>query len=510
VVLTLACSLPIGWPVAAEAAKPVVLGMPLDPVTLDPHLTGINIDWNITHHIFDSFVQRDMEAKAVPGLTERWEQVDAAKNTWRFHLRKGVKFHNGEPWNAEVAKWNFERAQSEPKSMVKRYGDAKEVKVAGEYAIDLTFENPIALVLPNLQYLQIVPKKYLAEVGKEKFARNPVGTGPYKFVEWVKDDHITLKANEEYWGGAPAIKDAQIKPVPEPASRVAGLISGDLDVIRGVSVFDTDRIKQSGVAAVMAVPGQRLWHIKLDAFRETGGPKGSPGLSDGKNPLRDARVRKAMWQAINVEELIAKVMRGYAQPAQQVVMPFVWGFNPAVKPPAFDPARAKQLLAEAGFANGFSVRFDVQQGWDVVAEAIANYLGNVGIKATVNVMPNSVLQKKNAAYDVSMVWGGWGVSSVDDILEGVIHTPDSARGFGRANAGRFSNATLDKLIESARAMRNADQQLKAYQDAVKIAADEVGIIPVFFETILAGARKGYEVRPRAYEHVYLQDVKIVK
>jgi peptide/nickel transport system substrate-binding protein len=217
-----------------------------------------------------------------------------------------------------------------------------------------------------------------------------------------------------------------------------------------------------------------------------------------------------MWHAINVEELIAKVMRGYAQPAQQVVMPFVWGFNPAVKPPAFDPARAKQLLAEAGFANGFTVRFDVQQGWDVVAEAIANYLGNVGIKATVNVMPNSVLQKKNAAYDVSMVWGGWGVSSVDDILEGVIHTPDSARGFGRANAGRFSNATLDKLIESARAIRNADQQLKAYQDAVKIAADEVGIIPVFFETILAGARKGYEVRPRAYEHVYLQDVKIVK
>lgn len=486
---------------------PVVLGMPADPRTLDPQLTGQNIDWNVCLHIFDTFIGRDADGKPVPALAESWEPVDLANNVWRFHLRKGVKFHNGEPWNAEVAKWNFERARTEPESQMKRFAaEAKQVTIVDEYTLDIALTEPISLALNQFVQFQMVPKQYIEQVGKEQFGLKPVGTGPYKLVEWVKDDHITLEANEEYWGGAPQIKHAIIKPVPEPATRVAGLISGDLDVIRGVSVFDVEKIEQSGVAKVISRPGPRMWHIKLDTFRE----KDSPGLPPGKNPFTDVRVRKAMYHAINAEELIQKVMKGYAIPASQLVAPFIWGHNPDVKRLPYDPDRARELLAEAGWPNGFTVRFDVPQGWDLVGEAIANYLGNVGIKVELNVLPNSVLLQKEENYEVSMVWGGWGSTMINTAAEGLVHSVDPKKGYGRANYGRYGNPELDRLIEEARVISDPGEQLKAYQEIARVLMEDVGIIPVLHETILAGARKGFEVTPRVYEHVYVHDIRLTE
>ncbi len=493
------------------APKPVVLGMPSDPSTLDPHMTGANVDWNICFHIFDSFVGRDKDGKTVPALAEKWEMLDAKTNTYRFYLRKNVKFHNGEPWNTEVAVWNFERAKKEPLSKQKRYAEeALEIKVIDEYTMDIKLMSPLNVAMGNLVQFIMVPKKYLQEVGNQTFGIKPVGTGPYKFVQWVKDDHITLVANEQYWGGAPEIKNAIIKPVPEPATRVAGLISGDLDIIRGVSVFDTEKIKSSGVANVVSLPGPREWHINLDTFRSVGGPKGSPGLPEGKNPFQDVRVRRAMYYAINADELIAKAMKGYATAASQLVAPTVWGYNPEVKRLPFDPEKAKALLKEAGYPNGFKVRFDVGTGWELVAEAIANYLGNVGIKVDLNVLTSAVKTQKQEAYETSMSWNGWGATFINTACEGVVHTVNADKGFGRANYGRYSNKALDALIEKAASIMDPNEQLKVYQQCEKALMDDVGIIPVFHEGIIAAARKGFTVTPTSFEHVYLHYAKIVK
>ncbi len=493
---------------APEPEKVVVLGMPADPSTLDPHLTGQNIDWNVCYHIFDSFVGRDVTGATVPSLAEKWEVVDPENNVWRFHLRQGVTFHNGEPWNAEVAKWNFERARTEPQSMQKRYAEeAQEITIVDEHTLDIKLLSPLSVAMGNLVQFHIVPMQYIQEVGNATFGIKPVGTGPYKFVEWVKDDHITLEANADYWGGAPEVKKAMIKPVPEPASRVIGLISGDLDVIRGVSVFDTDRIDQSGVAKVVALDGPRMWHIKLDTYRDSN----SPGLTvKDSNPFQDVRVRQAMYLAIDVDTIIQQVMRGFALPASQTVAPFVWGHNPAVTRPGYDPDKARQLMADAGWSDGFGVRFDVAQGWDVVAEAIGHYLGEIGIRVEVNVVPSAVHRQLMENYDTSMAWGGWGATFVNTAFEGVVHTVDSAGGYGRANYGRYSNPELDKLIEKAAATMDPDAQLELYRQCQKMLMDDVGIIPIFHEGLIAGVRKGYEVSPTAFEHVYLHYVKIAK
>lgn len=493
---------------SAQALDELVIALPTEPTSLDVHRLFTNDDWNLAYHIFDPLMYRTPDGEFVPGLLEKWTPVDAEGRVWDLQLRRGVTFHNGEPWTAEVLVYNFDRIHSFPEATVRGYlAGIDTYEVVDDYTVRVTLKIPWSLVEQSLYMVGMVPKEYTESVGPDGFARHPVGTGPFEFVEMSRGEYVRLKRYDGYWGPKPAFAKGVIRFIPEPAVRVAGLVAGELHVIKGVSVYDVESIENSNVARVISRPGPRMYHLKLDTFRPEGGPAGSPGLAPGtRNPFQDRRVRQAIWHAINIDELIEYGLQGFAAPATQLVAPFIRGYNPAVEKVPYDPARARQLLAEAGFPNGFSVRLDVLAGWQVVGELITAYLADVGIDATLNVMPPSVYNTMGPRFETSFVMGSWGSTMVNTAFDALIHSVEPERGLGRANWGRYSNPSLDELIDQARESFDPEVQEALYQELQAAAMKEVAVIPLFHEGILVGVHNSLDAVPWYNEHVMMQNV----
>lgn len=491
----------------APAKTSIVLGMPSDPRTLDPHKIQDNTEWNILYHLFEPLVARDPEGEVIPGLLMGWEAADTEKKVWRLKLREGVTFHNGEPWTAEVLQYNFDRVLKEPDMTVKQYLQGiTQYKVIDQHTLEITVDTPLSILLNGFIQFAVVPKQYIEQNGADKFGREPVGSGPYKFVQWRKDEHLKLAAYDQYWGAKPAIQDVTIRPIPEPASRVAALVAGEVDLIRGVSIYDVDRVKQNAGTTVVSRGGPRMWHLKMDLFRE----QGSPGFPAGqRNAFLDPQVRKAVYLAINIDEIIQHSLNGFAIPANQFQAPFIWGHNPNVQRPAYNPDEAKRLLAAAGYPNGFAVRLDVEEGWEHVGEAIVGHLDKVGIKVELNVAPASVYRTMTAKYETSFAFGGWGATLVNTSFDGNVYTAGK-EGLGRANYGKFSDPEFDRLTDEARSTFDPDLQLERYRALQAKVADQLPIIPLFHEGIVAGTRTDLAIVIRYNEHIYAQDMKFTK
>jgi peptide/nickel transport system substrate-binding protein len=434
-------------------------------------------------NLFDGLLQRKgSEGVLAPALAERWERLDL--NSWKFYLRKGVKFHNGNPFTAEDVKFSFERLSNPDVSEFLNTGKSiAAVEIIDDYTVVIKTNTPIPWFANNMHQVFIMDKESTEARDPGDVMVKPIGTGAYKLVEWVKGSYVRLAANEDYWEGPPPIKEVEIRPITESSTRFAALVSGEADIITGVPVELYDKIKTNPKTEVVSRPARRSIFLAL------GNQSGSP--------MADIRVRKAMYMAINEDEIIEKIMRGHATPAAQVPDPPTIGFNAEIERLPYDLEGAKKLMQEAGYADGFAVTLSgpndryVQD--EKIAEAVAKYLAKIGIKAKLDTKPKSIFFDEVAKGELEFYLIGWfdGTFDMGRTYFKIAHSRDEEKGYGELNGAKYSDAELDQLLESTADIVDPAERAKVLQQLNKMAmVDKIVWIPLHYQEDLYAIQKG--------------------
>jgi peptide/nickel transport system substrate-binding protein len=477
--------------VPAQDAPPVVIASAEDVTSLDPHLINANHPiGSLIWSMFDSLVRRDRDGAHVPRLATSWEQVNPT--TWRFKLREGVKFHNGEDFNAQAVAYNFERSNTPPYATESQLHDQtglKEVKVVDDYTIDLITEEPTVNMLYWLEEAFIGAPKYMQDTPPDVVATNPVGSGPYKFVEWRKGDRVVITANEEYWGGAPAIKDVVFRVVPEISSRVNELKAGSVDLVVGLTP-DSAELADSPTSQAVAVEGLRKMHMGI-------GLKGEPAL-------KDARVRQALNHAVDVQTMIETLQRGTTSPLKSIVNPP--NNNPALEPFTYDPEQAKKLLGEAGYADGFPLPIHYSTrypGGKEASEATAAYLEQVGIKPKIEFIELGQFREmlRDASFP-GIYFYGW-AALINPSVELVILTCGHID-----NSSGYCNPEYDELVKKASVTLDDAERQKLEFAAQEIIWKDAPWLYLWRLPVIYGVSNRLDFEPRLDNYVEIYRAKL--
>ncbi len=493
-------------PTTAAAVPPIqskiVLAYGIAPETMDPQMHMNTLTESVLRNIFETLVVRGADMKTLePGLAESWQFLN--DTTLQFKLRKGVKFHNGEVFNAEAVKFTIDRAWNPDQKAPLRslVAPIKEVKIVDDYTVNVTTEKPDPLLVGRFAGYasNIMPPKYVKEKGDAYIASNPVGTGPYKFVSWVKDGALTLEANPDYWRGSAKIRQVIIRAVPEPAARVAALKTGEADIITGVSPSEIDSINASGKAQTMTVPSGRLMHIMVNAL-------------DG--PTANIKVRQAINYAVDMESIIKNVLNGNGKRIATTVTPETFGYDPDLKPYPYDPTKAKQLLAEAGYPNGFEITLDSPKGItpldSEVAQAIGGQLGKVGIKTKVVLNEWALFNSKCNSREIGALslWS-WGTLNfdADGRLRSLFSTASTYPSKVTCRQ-TYSNKQLDALVQQAIETTDVNKRLDLYKQSQKIIFDDATNIYLYQLMDIYGVNNRLDWKPRPDEQIWLYYVAL--
>ena len=484
----------------AYAAKDkVVVAFGSNIPTLDPHMHSSRLAHIADWHLYDTLMDRDSKTyKPAPGLASSLKNLNPT--TWELKLRTGVKFHNGEPFNAEAVKFTIDRVLDPATKSVTRgnFTWIKEVRVVDDNTVQISTHKPFPAAAEFLTLAYIVPPKYLKSVGDEEFSRKPVGTGPYKFVEWKKAEHLIVEANENYWKdspkGMPKIKTIVFRTIPETTTQIAELLSGGVDIIRNVPPDQIAVVKDSPNARISATKILRVNSLLLD----------SSGRAS-KTPLMNQKVREAIAYAINVDEMLAKILGGYAERTATGVNPLHFGLDGSIKPYPYDPERSKKLLAEAGYPNGFEITLNTYSGtitsMDQMADAVTGYLAKVGIKV-----------KRRHIEDVGM----WTSSGKEGKLEGIQYYSWGSNSIFDADAILYAltyskeplsytkDPALDQLLDEGRTQIDLKKRLEAYAKAQRLLHEKFYWIPINVQYTIEGVNKklNYEAGSDEMMRVY--------
>ena len=495
------------------AAKELTVGLASEPSSIDPHYHNLTPNNALAREIFDRLVMPDDKQILKPGLAVSWKAVDDL--TWEFKLREGVKWHDGSAFTADDVVFTFERAPDVPNSPSSfgTYLKGKTIEKVDDFTVRIKTETPYPLMPNDMSTFSIVSKKHGAGAGTEDYnsGKASVGTGAYKFVEWVPGDRIVLARNDDFWGDKPEWEKVTIKPIKSGPARLAALLAGDVDFIEGVPTTDIERLRDDKEITLSQGISNRVIYLHLDHFRDD-----SPLVkaADGgaiKNPLRDARVRKAISKAINRDAIVSRVMEGVAVKAGQLLPEGFFGVSEKLQPVDYDPEGAKKLLTEAGVADGFQLTIHGPNDRYIndakIAEAIAQMLTRVGIKTAVETMPKSVYFKRasrggpDGTPEFSFVLVGWGAGTgeASSPLKSLLHTYDKDRGFGASNRGRYSNPDVDKLVEEALSTIDDGKRAALLAEATEVAVEDGGIIPLHYQVNTWAGRKGIVYTARTDE-----------
>jgi len=491
-------------------AKTLKVGLASGAYTMDPQAFNETATNSILSNIFDPLVRFDADIKVHPDLAESWSNPEP--KVWILKLRKGVKFHNGNAFTADDVLFSFDRIKNWKKSGFKgKVSMLEGVEKIDDYTVKFTTKKAFPVFLRKLTYVNIMDKETNEGKSDEWMGLNPVGTGPYKFVLWRKGDQIKLKANADYWAGKPVYDDFILRVLSNNATRTAAILSGEVDIINRVPVVDVARVKSNDKLNFFIKPGLRLIYLQMDQFRDK-----SPYVKtqDGKNPFMDVRVRRAMYYGINEDAIIKYIMKGFAAPAAQFHPDVVVGHDPEIKRAKYDPAKAKALLAEAGYPNGFEVTLDAPNNRYIndaqIAQAVASSLAKIGVKVKVSAVPKSSFFPKTAKQETSFFLIGWASSDGDgsSMLDGVVHSKDDTKGYGRYNNGKYSNAEVDKLIEASDANMDPAKRVEQMKEAQKIAiVKDQSIIPLHYQVDIYASSKKVQFTPRTDSKIWAFDIK---
>lgn len=513
----IAAMLALASPAGAQDLK---IALAAEPTSIDPLYHTLNPNNQVARHVFDRLVHQDARQRLVPGLALSWKPIDAA--TWEFKLRPGVTFHDGAAVTPDDIIFSIDRADKVPNSPASFAIYTKAVKgidVIDPLTLHIKTGTPYPLLPNDLSTIAIQEKRAVEGKGTEDFNKGSaaIGTGPYKFVEWVPGNRLVLERNDKYWGPKPDWAKVIMRPIPNNAARVAALLAGDVDFIENVPTADLQRLKANPAVHVVETVSNRVIYLHLDSNRDQ-----SPFVLDNdgkplaKNPLKDRRVRLAISKAINRPAIVERVMEGAAIPAGQLLPDGFFGVSPNLKPMAYDPEGAKKLLAEAGYPAGFRLTLhspnDRYVNDEKVAQAVAQMLSRVGIKTEVQAMPQAVYFTRASKLEFSFMLLGWGADTGEPSspLKSLLATNNPAKGMGTANRGRYSNPKLDALLEEALATVDDEKRAGLLAQATEAGIEDVGIIPLHYEVTLWGMRGDLTFEGNTNQYTQAFDIHPVK
>jgi len=497
--------------VAAAPAQELRIGMGADVTSMDPHFVNLFPNNNIAEHVFEKLITLDADSRLIPGLAESWKPVNAT--TWEFKLRRGVKFHDGSDFTAEDVQFSIDRVGKIPDSPgpFTTYTKAiKEVQIVDPHTIRFVTAFPHPQLQNDINTIYIVSKKTATGATTADFNSGKAmnGTGPFRFASFKRGDRVELTRNDGYWGPKPAWAKVTFRVIPSDPTRVAALLSGELDAIENVPTADFAKLRANPNFQTSTKTSHRIIFYHVDQFRDP-----SPFVFDkatgkplDKNPLKDLRVRQAISKAIDREAIRSRVMEGLALPSANLVPAPMFGHNPALKPEPYDLAGARKLLADAGHPNGFAMTIHGPNNRyvndDQIMQTVAQMLARVGIQTKVETMPMSAYLARARKLEFSFAMLGWGASTAEASsplrAHLVAYIPE--KGWGEFAWGRYSNPKVNDLLDKALATLDDKAREKQIQDAVGIAMTELGIIPLHHQINTWATRRGVAYTPRIDEY----------
>ncbi|MEN6625961.1 MAG: ABC transporter substrate-binding protein [Candidatus Sumerlaeia bacterium] len=492
----------------------LVVSQGSDLLTLDPHFILESPSFCIQRNIFDPLTDIDAGLRLKPCLAESWSRDE--QGAWTFRLRPGVTFHNGNPFTASDAVYSINRALTWPGSRVKsEIPTISKVEAAGDFAVLITTARPDPILPLRLAMILMLDRETcepaIAARGDDWLYAHANGTGPYQVEEWRKDEHCILAANSNYWGDdRPAIKRINFLATSEDATRMMLLQRGDIDILVNVPPRYAKTVAEIPGCRIQSRPGLRLIYLGLDCGRDK-----SPGApASPPNPLRDRRVRRAIALGIDNALIVKTIMGGNAQPAGQLLPEGVTGHIPGFEFPRPDYAKARTLLAEAGYAGGFKLRLDGPNDRYVndkqILQAVAIQLARIGIKVEVNALPKAQFFDIERAGRCSFFLSGWSNTNGDGAatFDHLLHTPNKEAGLGGANhSTNYSNPELDKLADAAATEFDPAARARDLERANRIAMEDLPHIPLHFQMDLYAVSDRVAWTPRRETQIRGVEVK---
>ena len=493
---------------AAAPAGKAIIAQGVDPTTLDMANQSESPASNVGRQIFDTLYERDQNLKIVPALASEMPKL-VAPTTWEIKLRKGVKFHNGEDFNADSAKFTLERlAQGQGKLRgATFFAPIDRVEIVDPFTVRVHTKKPWPTIVSVLGFVQagMLPPKDYAGKDTTHLTRNPIGTGPYKFVRWAKDEEIVLEAIPNYWRGAAKIKTIVFRPIPDDAVRVAALQNGEIDVAVNIPPHLGGIIDKHPKIFLSTAPSIRTIQLmyythQMDKDHKPTGPY--------QGPTADKRVRQALGYALDVDEIIKGVLDGKAVRVATMLPSMHFGFDPKLQPVKHDVARAKKMLAEAGYPSGLEITLNGPQGRYVrdkeVLEAVAGQWSKAGIKTTlrtfefVNYLNNMVYVHK-----AGPVWLiGWGTNTMD---AETVYAPLFKSPTIFAN---WHNEDFNRMVDEAVSIMDDKKRLDQWHRINKLWIEETPAVPLYQQIDLYGVSRRLNWKARSDEVIKAYDMSI--
>lgn len=478
-----------------------------DPQTMDPHAVNSAPVLGFLNNVYEGLVRRDKSMAIEGSLAESWEPIGS--DGWRFNLRQGVTFHGGEEFNAEDVLFSYERASSEEADTSSWFAPVSEVKVVDDYTIDFMTKAPNPIFPDSIANFMIMDKGWAEANGAvrpsketENYATlNANGTAAFKLEERQPGLKTVLVPNDAWWGEVESnISRAEFTPIQNSATAVAALLSGEVDLINPVPIQDAERLNSSG--QVNVIQGIEARVIMFGFAQAADNLK--YGADAGKpNPFKDARVRKAVAHAINVDAILQTIMRGNAEPASQLVSSAMRGYSSDLGArPAFDEAGAKALLAEAGYADGFSFGLkcpnDRYLNDESVCQAAVSMLAKIGLNAELDAMPVSNYWPELRADNFDMYLLGWspGTFDAEHPIRFLASTPNTEKKLGSWNFGDYSNARVDELLPMIQSEIDDTKRQAMLDEVTMTLQDEQAYVPLYVQPLLWGTKSNIEVTQR--------------
>ena len=501
--------------VMSAQAETLKMAYDADPVTLDPHeqLSGGMLQ--LSHMAFDPLVRWDRNMGFEPRLAEKWERVD--EKTMRFTLRKGVKFHSGNELTAKDVQFTFDRIKNSPdfKGIFTQF---EGVNIVDDHTFDLVTKTAFPLVLNNATYIFPMDSKFysgqdengndkgmLVKHGNSFASRNISGTGPYTVSYREQGVRVEFERFGNYWDAASKgnVDKIVLTPIKEAPTRVAALLAGDVDFIMPVPPTDHKRIDSNGKVDLVTMPGTRIITFQMNQERV--------------EAFKDVRVRQAIVHAINNEGIVKKIMKGFATPAGQMSPEGYLGYNADLKP-RYDLKKAKQLMKEAGYENGFTVTMMAPNNRYVndekIAQAVASMLAKIGIKVDLKTMPKAQYWPTFDERAADMMMIGWHADTEDsnNFFEFLSACPDADTGAGQYNSGNFCSPEADKLMAQANVETDPAKRAAMMQKIEKINYDQAGFVPLHWQNLAWAAAKDVKIEPvlNVMNFPYLGDLVVKK
>ncbi|MFA3915565.1 ABC transporter substrate-binding protein [Ruegeria hyattellae] len=491
-----------------------------DPQTLDPHAVNSAPVLGFLNNVYEGLVRRDQDMNVEPALAVSWEPIGDGEG-WRFNLREGVTFHDGSAFSAEDVLFSYERASNEVADTNSWFAPVKEVKIVDDYTIDVLTHGPNPIFPGSIANWMIMDSGWaeanaatLPDKDNGNHATlNANGTGAFKVTAREPGLRTVLEPFEGWWDEATHnITQAEFTPIQNPATAVAALLSGDVDMINPVPIQDAARLKESDEVEIIQGIEARVIMLGFPHEAEVlkyGDDAGQP------NPFRDTRVRQAVAHAINVPAILSTIMRGNAEEASQLVSPAMSGYSAAhADRPEFDVEKAKALLAEAGYADGFSFGLkcpnDRYLNDEAVCQAVVSMLAQIGINAELDAMPvrNYWPELREDNYDMYLLGWSPGTFDAEHPIRFLVTTPNPDKKLGSWNFGGFSNARVDELLPLIQSELDAGKRQMMLDEVTQIIQDEHTYVPLYVQPLVWGTRSTVELTQRPDNFFILRWVSV--